>query len=132
MRWFRFSWRLIILCITGIVIFYTYVNAVLGELRIVNDIFLLENITDTFLTETSPNTGITNINGLSNIKRNMINDGWSLYKESIDNNEIDIIFTNKSENVARIYYRCDTNEIAIFTSDYESSGEIFTYTNVIK
>lgn len=132
MRWIGFLRKLIVLFITGFLIVYTYVNTVLGELRIHNDVCLLNETSDTFLIETSSNTGITNINGVSNIKLNMIDEGWSVYSESVNNNEIDLILTDGLENVARIYYRCDTNEIAIFMSDYERSNEIFTYTSVIK
>lgn len=132
MRWIGFLRKLIVLVITGFLIVYTYVNTVLGELSIHNDVCLLSEISDTFLIETSSNTGITNINGVSNIKLNMIDEGWSIYSESVNNNEIDLILTDRLENVARIYYRCDTNEIAVFMSDYERSSEIFTYTSVIK
>lgn len=127
MRGIRLLWKVVCLIITSILCISTYVSSMLGEFEINNDSYLLDEVSNSFLIVNSPNTGITNINGVSNIINQMIDDGWEVYKENVNNESIDVVLVKSVEKVGRVYYECKSNEITVFMNDYEKSGDLFTY-----
>lgn len=88
---------------------------------------LMSSYVSPYYEEISENSGLTSINGISNVYINMQADRYSIYKEEITPTTVDVSFVKEGEPAYRYYYDTSTNRITFFSSNYETSGVGVTY-----
>lgn len=92
-----------------------------------NDVYLLEETEDTYYKIIDDNTMYTTINGISNMYLNFINDGYSIYKEDVNNDYIDLILVKNERPTYRLYMTYPECKLTIFSSNYEESYKGLSY-----
>ena len=92
-------------------------------------VYIVDKYTDTYYEMLSDNVGITTINGISNVYVNMKNNGYTIYKESITNNNIDVSFVKDGYPSYRFYFEYPEGRITFFSSEYENSYTGYSYIN---
>lgn len=120
--------KLIFLTFTILGLYFTYQN--LNELDMVvdNSFRLISTYSTPYYEMLTDNTGYTNVNGVSNLINNLKLRGYTLTKDMSTDSYLDMIFSSDTEeNQWRIYYKIEDSYIAIFSSNYESSGIGYTY-----
>lgn len=113
--------RAVLMTAAALCVVYTYRNIFIPDVELINDIRVYDYYVDTYYQPISENSGITSLNGLSNAKVNLLNQGFEVYSEEITDNGIDLILTNSNGEVYRYYFDMKTNRITFFYSDYERS-----------
>lgn len=114
------------LLITICIVLYV-VNDFLGEsLNIVNDVIIPGDYCETYYESFNNNTGVTTINGIGNAYYNFSKLGYSIIKEDITNDYVDVCF-QKDDDIWRYYYEIDTGYIIFFNNKYELSFNGVTY-----
>ncbi len=91
--------------------------------------YILDDTSDPYIKVLSDNVYITNINGLSNLYINLKNDGYSIYKEDINDKYIDTSFVKDGSPTYRIYYTYPEEKLYFFASPYEDSTIGYAYIN---
>ena len=119
--------RLILIATLIILSLIVYRNSILRSVEYTGGYHLLSEKTNAYYKESSFNTGITNINGISNLYLNMQDDGYTIYKEFMTKDYIDVSFIKDGFPSYRYYYEYPSGKIAIFSSDYERSEEGVSY-----
>lgn len=92
-------------------------------------VYIVDKYADTYYEMLSDNVGITTINGISNVYVNMKNDGYTIYKENITNNNIDVSFVKDGCPSYRFYFEYPEGRITFFSSEYENSYTGYSYIN---
>ena len=92
-------------------------------------VYIVDKYTDTYYEMLSDNVGITTINGRSNVYVNMKNKGYTIEKESITNNNIDVSFVKDGYPSYRFYFEYPEGRITFFSSEYENSYTGYSYIN---
>ena len=92
-------------------------------------VYIVDKYADTYYEMLSDNVGITTINGISNVYVNMKNNGYTIYKESITNNNIDVSFVKDGYPSYRFYFEYPEGRITFFSSEYENSYTGYSYIN---
>ena len=92
-------------------------------------VYIVDKYADTYYEMLSDNVGITTINGISNVYVNMKNDGYTIYKENITNNNIDVSFVKDGYPSYRFYFEYPEGRITFFSSEYENSYTGYSYIN---
>lgn len=92
-------------------------------------VYIVDKYADTYYEMLSDNVGITTINGISNVYVNMKNDGHTVYKENITNNNIDVSFVKDGYPSYRFYFEYPEGRITFFSSEYENSYTGYSYIN---
>lgn len=110
--------------------YFTIDNIYCRDLEVSKEVQLLDVKSDSYYEMLSDNSGYTNINGLSNIKLNLIEQGYLIEQELITDKYIDIIATKEGEESYRIYFRYPEGYITFFSSLYENSYKLTSYINV--
>lgn len=118
---------LLIAAVSCVVI--TVVNA--GDAEIDDDgtFYIIGEYHDTYYEMLSDNVGLTTPNGISNVYVNMVEDGYSIYREEITDSYVDVSFTKEGYPSYRYYYEHPSGRITFFSSDYESSFTGVAYIN---
>ena len=122
--------KIVFIVFTIICSYYTYQN--LSEMDIVFDssFRLIKVNSKPYYEMLSDNTGYTNVNGISNFVNNMTKDGYEICKDSSTDKYLDYVFSKEDSDILwRVYYNIKDSYIAIFSSDYESSGKGYAYIN---
>ena len=120
--------KLIFLIFTGLSIYYTYENFNKLDMKIDNSFRLISSYSTPYYEMLTDNTGLTNVNGVSNLVNNLKKDGYEVEYDYSTDTYLDMIFSSEtSENKWRVYYNISDYYLAIFSSDYESSGLGYTY-----
>lgn len=114
--------RAVLMVATALCVVYTYRNIFIPDVELINDIRVYDYYVDTYYQPISENSGITSLNGLSNAKVNLLNQGFEVYSEEITDNGIDLILMNSDGEVYRYYFDMKTNRVTFFYSDYERSS----------
>lgn len=115
--------RKVILLIAAIVcVFLTYENTILPTPEHSNEIRLFDYYVDTYYDRVSDNSGITSINGVSNVYVNMLDCSYIEHYIDIQSNYIDMSFIGTGGDAYRFYYDMKTNLLTFFYSDYERSN----------
>lgn len=91
--------------------------------------YIVSKYADTYYEMLSDNVGITTINGISNVYSNMKKDGYSIYKEDIKDNHIDVSFVKNEYPSYRFYFTYPEGRITFFCSEYEDSYTGLAYIN---
>lgn len=128
----RFLRKLLFLSATVSCIVFVYVTLYTRSKVTDSSIRLIEDITPSFFIEESFNTGYTNINGVSNIYHQLLEEGYELYSMKQTDTYVDLAFVNNENNAWRVYFRVVDGWIAFFNSNYESSSSLIPYTTVKK
>lgn len=114
--------RAVLMTAAALCVVYTYRNIFIPDVELINDIRVYDYYVDIYYQPISENSGITSLNGLSNAKVNLLNQGFEVYSEEITDNGIDLILMNSDGEVYRYYFDMKTNRITFFYSDYERSS----------
>lgn len=118
--------KLIFLCTAIYSLYVTYVN-VYENINADGTLHLLNEYTESYMTELTSNTGYTNINGVSNFYRNMSTLGYKIHNEERTGTYIDVSFVKPNNPSYRLYYKYPECYFAIFSSDYENSWSGVAY-----
>lgn len=92
-------------------------------------VYIVDKYADTYYEMLSDNVGITTINGISNVYVNMKNDGYTIYKENITSNNIDVSFIKDGCPSYRFYFEYPEGRITFLSSEYENSYTGYSYIN---
>lgn len=109
----------VIATVICVVITFNNINDV--PLNTNGTIYLVDKYVDTYYEMLSENVGLTTINGISNVYINMESEGYSIYKEDITKNYIDVSFTKEGCPSYRYYFTYPECKITVFSSEYENS-----------
>ncbi len=117
---------ILIVCIMSIISIKNYSNR-----SVITDgtIYLVPSVINTWYSLNKDNTGYTTINGVSNIYNNMLEDGYSIYREVFSKDSIDISFVKERYPSYRLYYLYPSGFTYCFSSNYENSIYLFSYIN---
>ena len=96
--------KLIFLCTALYSLYITYVN-VYENINADGTLHLLNEYTESYMTELTSNTGYTNINGVSNFYRNMSTLGYKIHNEERTSTYIDVSFVKPNNPSYRLYYK---------------------------
>lgn len=110
----------ICLCITG----YNYIDM---PINTSGSVYLVNEYADTYYEMLSDNVGITTINGISNVYVNMLNDGYSVYDEDVQQSYIDVSFVKDNYPSYRYYFTYPECRITFFCDEYENSYTGISY-----
>lgn len=119
--------RILLLCAIGTCAYITVMNIDDVKLETDSSMYIVEEYVDPYYDMLSDNVGLTSINGISNVYYNMYVDGYSIYKESIKKDTIDVSFTKKGAPSYRFYYVQSEGKLTFFCDDYESSYTGLSY-----
>lgn len=109
-------------------VWYTGINTIIPKKEdLVTDVRLYPYYQDTYYEPISENSGITSLNGISNVYVNMAADGFSVHKENVTSDYVDVSFVNNVNEAYRFYYDMKTSVITFFYSDYEKSSMGVSY-----
>lgn len=91
------------------------------------NLYIIEEYVNPYYDMLSDNVGLTSINGISNVYINMKTDGYSVYKEDITEDTIDVSFVKEGAPSYRFYYVQSEGKLTFFCDDYESSYTGLSY-----
>ena len=89
--------------------------------------YLLNEKSKAYYEKVSSNSCITNINGVSNIRINLLKDGYTLYNEDISKDFIDMSYVKQGYPTFRYIFDVSKSILTVFSSTYENSTIGLTY-----
>lgn len=89
--------------------------------------YLLNEKSKAYYEKVSSNSCITNINGVSNIRINLLKDGYTLYNEDISKDFIDMSYVKQGYPTFRYIFDVSRSILTVFSSTYENSIIGLTY-----
>ena len=107
--------------------YFTYVNTILPKEETDYSLRIIEEYVEPYYDSLTPNTGFTNINGISNVYVNMLADGFKVHKNDVSSDYIDLSFINSNGDAYRYYFEKISGKITFFYSDYERSDLGLSY-----
>lgn len=119
--------RCILLCSLVVLLIYSYKKIINDSIKMIGVSRIVNAYVDPYYEELTDNSGLTNINGISNVFINMDNDGYDIYKSDITQTYIDISFTKEGSDSYRYYYDMNTGRITFLSSSYETSSSGLSY-----
>ena len=102
-------------------------NYELSEICLDSSLRILDSSGKVYLEPLTGNTGYMSINGVYTFYENVLKDGYTIHTEKITDDSIDTIFTKSNNPTLRLYYKYPECYIALFSSEYETSGKPFSY-----
>lgn len=113
-----------IVCLLLVMTGYNYANI---KSEVSGVYYLLNEKSKTYYERITSNSCKTNINGVSNIRINLMRDGYTLYSEDITTEYIDMIYVKQGYPTFRYIFDIPSSTLTIFSSSYENSAMGLTY-----
>lgn len=119
--------KILFIIATVYCVYISFSNYELSEICLDSSLRISDYSGKLYFEPLTENTGYVSINGVYLFYENVLKDGYTIHTEKITEDTIDTIFVKSDNPTLRMYYKYPECYIALFSSEYETSGKPFSY-----